>query len=75
MQSRPKLRNVVILPADNGQVIVVMDKKDYQDKINELVSEKWTYQEMKPDPMPALHRQINKLLTLNKLNAIDTPRY
>ena len=53
-----------------------MDKKDYHDKMNELVNDKQTYQELKRDPTPALQRKVNnKLLTLNKLNAIDTRRY
>ena len=55
---------------------MVMDKKDYHDKMNELVNDKQTYQELKRDPTPALQRKVNnKLLTLNKLNAIDTRRY
>ena len=53
-----------------------MDKKDYHDKMNELVNDKQTYQELKRDPTPALQRKVNnKLLILNKLNAIDTRRY
>ena len=39
--------NIVILPADKGRVTVVMDKKDYHDKMNELVNDKQTYQELK----------------------------
>ena len=46
--------NIVILPADKGRVTVVMDKKDYHDKMNELVNDKQTYQELKRDPTPAL---------------------
>ena len=34
--------NIVILPADKGRVTVVMDKKDYHDKMNELVNDKQT---------------------------------
>ena len=61
--------NIVILPADKGRVSVVMDKKDHHDKMNELVNDKQTYQELKRDPTPALQRKVNnKLLTLNKLN-------
>ena len=32
--------NIVILPADKGRVTVVMDKKGYHDKMNELVNDK-----------------------------------
>ena len=37
-----KDENIVILPADKGRVTVVMDKKDYHDKMNELVNDKQT---------------------------------
>ena len=68
--------NIVILPADKGRVTVVMDKEDYHDKMNELVNDKQTYQELERDPTPALQRKINNnVLRLDKLNAIDTRRY
>ena len=34
--------NIVILPADKGHVTVVMDKTDYFDKVDALVSNKQT---------------------------------
>ena len=40
-----RLRNdkdIVILPADKGRVTVVMDKKDYTDKMDSLVNDKQT---------------------------------
>lgn len=36
-------KDVVILPADKGRVTVVMDKKDYTDKMDSLVNDKQTY--------------------------------
>jgi len=35
-------KDIVILPAKEGRVTVVMDKKDYSDKINSLVNDKQT---------------------------------
>ena len=74
-----RLRNdkdIVILPADKGRVTVVMDKTDYHDKMDALVNDKQTYEELKRDPTPALQRKLNStLLTLKKTNAIDTQRY
>ena len=68
--------NIVMLPADKGHVTVVMDKTDYFDKMDALVSEKQTYKEVKRDPTPALLRKLNsKILTLKKTDAIDTQRY
>ena len=44
----------IILPADKGQVTVVMDKTDYLDKMDALVKDKQTYQELKHNPTPAI---------------------
>ena len=41
-----------------------MDKKDNQEKMNELVNDKQTYQELKRDPTPALQIQRNRYSTL-----------
>ena len=35
-------KEIVIFPADKGRVTVVMDKKDYTDKMDSLVSDKQT---------------------------------
>ena len=69
-------KDIVILPADKGRVTVVMDQTDYHDKMNELVNDKQTYEELKRDPTPALQRKLNsKLLKLKKTDAIDIRRY
>ena len=60
-------QNIVILPANKGRVTVVMDKTDYNDKMDSLVSDKQTYEVLKRDPTPALQRKLNnKLLSLKK---------
>ena len=69
-------KDIVILPADKGRVTVVMDRTDYHEKMNELVNDKQTYEELKRDPTPALQRKLNsKLLKLKKTDAIDIRRY
>ena len=75
-----RLRNdkdiVIRLPADKGRVTVVMDKTDYHDKMNALVNNKQTYEELKRHPTPVLQRKLNStLLTLKKTNTIDTQRH
>jgi len=63
--------NIVILPADKGRVTVVMDKTDYFDKMDALVNDKQTYEELKRDPTPALQRKLNsKILTLKRLTLL-----
>ena len=78
-QALKRLKNdndIVILPADKGRVIVVMDKTDYFDKMDALVNDKQTYEELKRDPTPALQRKLNsKILKLKKTDAFDTQRY
>ena len=68
--------NIVILPADKRRVTVVMDKTDYYDKMDTLVNDKQTYEELKRDPTPSLQRKLNsKLLDLKKTDVIDIQRY
>ena len=65
-------QNIVILPADKGQVTVVIDKTDYNNKMDSLVNNKQTYEVLKRDPTPALRRKLNnKLFTLKKTEKID----
>ena len=64
--------NIVTLPADKGRVTVVMDKTDYYDKMDTLVNDRQTYEELKRDPTPTLQR---KLLDLKKTDVIDIQRY
>ena len=53
-----------------------MDKTDYFDKMDALVNDEQTYEELKRDPTPALQRKLNsKIFTLKKTDAIDTQRY
>ena len=69
-------KDIVILPADKGRVPVVMDRTDYHDKMNELVNDKQTYEELKRDLTQALQRKLSsKLVKLKKTDAIDIRRY
>lgn len=44
-----------------------MDKTDYFDKMDALVNDEQTYEELKRDPTPALQRKLNsKIFTLKK---------
>ena len=69
-------KDKVILPADKGHVTVVMDKKDYTNKMNSLVNDKQTYEPLKRDHTPALQQRLNsKLLDLKKTETIDIQLY
>ena len=52
-RSLKTLRNnndIMILPADKGRAVVVMDKQEYKDKIQEILSDEKTYVQLKKDP-------------------------
>ena len=55
--------NRVILTADKGVAMVVMDKQDYNNKAQALLQDSNTYQVLPKDPTPQLK---NKLITLLK---------
>ena len=63
--------NIVILPADDGRVTVVMDKTNCSDKMDALVNDIQTYELFKRDPTPSLQRTLNnKTFSMRKSNTI-----
>ena len=43
-----------MLPADKGRATVVMDRVDYDKKLQEVLDDQKTYRKLKKDPAPAL---------------------
>ena len=61
----------MILPADKGNAVVIMDRNDYECKLTTMLNDERTYKEVKKDPAPSLERKMNvKLLSLNKQGSI-----
>ena len=59
--------DIVILPADKGRATVVMDKTEYFDKMDLLVNDKRTYEDLTVNPALKLQKGLNaKLLELKK---------
>ncbi|CAH8652603.1 unnamed protein product [Schistosoma guineensis] len=58
-------KDIIIIPTDKGRTTVVMDKKEYIKKAEELLEDKSTYKLMDTNPVKKLDNQISK--TLNKL--------
>ena len=56
--------SIVILPADKGQVTVVMDKTDYFDKMDALVNDKQTYEELFNENLTAKSLRLRRLTLL-----------
>ena len=64
--------SIVIVPADKGKAIVVMDKLDYVNKIESHLGDSTTYEKLVNNPMQQLQMTINtilkKLKNSNKLS-------
>ena len=68
--------DIVILPADKGRVTVVMDKTEFFDKMDSLVNDKRTYEELTFNPAPKLQKGLNaKLLELKKRDLLSYNLY
>ena len=66
----------VILSADKGNCVVVMDKHDYREKALSLLNNINTYSILKSDPTGKTQRGLNaKLLLLKKSNIISKATY
>ncbi|MFW5444372.1 MAG: hypothetical protein ACKE51_08715, partial [Methylococcaceae bacterium] len=68
--------SIVILPADKGRTTVVMDKVDYTDRLESMLSDSSTYVQVKKDPTPRLQKALNsKLKELFDYNVINKRLY
>ncbi|XP_072023437.1 uncharacterized protein [Amphiura filiformis] len=68
--------NIMILPADKGRATVVMNKTSYQDKANELLADKNTYELIKKDPTAKYkNRLVDQLKVLKDEEWIDFKLY
>ena len=66
----------VILTADKGVAIVIMDKQDYQEKAKALLEDQGTYKALKTDPTGRLKsRMINLLKKIKSEGGIDDILY
>ena len=69
-------KNVMILPADKGKCLVVMDKEDYIKKMEEKLSDETTYKRLDQDPTNEVKESIAKeLLRLKEERQIDNKTY
>ena len=54
--------SIVIRKADKTSVYVILDKKDYDDKISEILSDQKKFQKIRADPTNALKKRVNGLI-------------
>ena len=60
-----KEKSATILPADKGKATVIMETREYQEKIKEMLNDEATYEKLKKDPTKKykaeLIRMVNSL--------------
>ena len=62
LKSLRENKDIIILPADKGKATVVMNKSDYEDKMNHMLSDEQTYSKVDKDPASSMERKLNSLL-------------
>ena len=68
--------DLMILPADKGRATVLLDRAEYDRKMQAMLDDERTYQKLKKDPAPALERKMNALLlSLNRKGGIPDKLY
>ena len=66
----------LVIPADKGNCTVVMDRKDYDDKVQQMLSNQRTYKVLDKDPTQRTERKLNeKLANLKRDNKISDSLY
>ena len=59
---------IQILPADKGRATVLLDKTDYERKIDQMLSDSSTYVKLQKDPTSKYKNRLTKLLKILKDN-------
>ncbi len=54
---------IIILPADKGKSTVVLDRNDYVEKVNTMLVDTKTYEDLPSDPTPKYKRKLIATLT------------
>ncbi|XP_072014899.1 uncharacterized protein [Amphiura filiformis] len=68
--------DILVLPADKGRCTVVIDKSDYVNKANDLLSDTKVYQPLKRDPTSGYKKKVSdSLKALEESEAIDRTLY
>ena len=71
-----KEADIVILPADKGKATCILDRENYEEKVNAMLSDKKTYGEIKDDPTPKYKRKLVAILSkLKKDGKISEAKY
>ena len=55
-----QMEDIVVLPADKGNVTVVMDKQEYQEKVDQLLQDQDTYKHITRDPSNKAEKEVRQ---------------
>ena len=68
--------NIIILPADKGKCLVVMDKEEYVQKMEEKLGDTTTYKRIQNDPTTDIKKvSSSKLTEIKNKKEIDDKQY
>ena len=71
-----KKDDIIILPADKGKATCILDRKTYEEKVNSMLADKKTYEELKADPTAKYKRKLVSILSrLKKEGKITEAKY
>ena len=63
----------VIIPAHKGRATVVMDRCDYDDKMNAMLEDEEIYRQLSRDPVKSVERRMNAMLLKMKKEGSISP--
>ena len=68
--------SILVLPADKGKATVVMDRADYDAKMELMLNDESAYQPLKKDPTTSLEKKMNaRLLQLSQMDRLPSDVY
>ena len=55
-------KDIVILPADKGNMTIVMDRSVYEEKLNDMLRDDATYRQLRKDPTTRIETKVKKAI-------------
>ena len=62
LHSLRRKENLMILPSDKGKSVCVLTKEQYRSKVDNLISDMDTYEQLQRDPTPTYARKVREAL-------------
>ncbi|KAI0232255.1 hypothetical protein LSAT2_017403, partial [Lamellibrachia satsuma] len=71
-----KEKSITILPADKGKATVIMETREYQEKMKEMLNDEATYEKLKKDPTKKYKAELIRMVnSLEKEGKITKDQY